>query len=524
MLQFSGLTLPLSSTEEDAFARALARAGLSAAQVADWGVTRLSVDARHGRPKLVWGIGLTLAPGLPEAAFARGGAVVKTEAPLLLERGQRRSQVRPVVCGFGPAGIFAALLLARSGARPIVLERGPCIERRAAAVEAFFAGGALDENANIQFGEGGAGTFSDGKLTTRIGDPLCDYVRRTLLEHGAPGEIAWRAKPHIGTDRLRGVITSLRREIEGLGGEVRFDTRLTGLQIREGRIAGARTTAGLIETDTLVLAVGHSARDTFEMLRSAGVPLEAKPFSVGLRAEHLQAEIDRALYHEAAGHPALPPGEYQLSAHLGGRGVYTFCMCPGGQVVAAASEAGGLCTNGMSFHARDGANANAAVVVGVDGADFGGDPMQAVAFQRQLERAAFALAGDGTAPAQDMKHFLAGRAGLCAGAGAPHLSPRRAWLQIWARCCRPSWRQPCAAACGLSARGCPATAPTDAVLTGLETRTSSPVRIPRGPEGESVALAGLYPCGEGAGYAGGIVSAAVDGLRAARAILAALPL
>ena len=321
MLQFSGLTLPLSSTEEDAFARALARAGLSAAQVADWGVTRLSVDARHGRPKLVWGIGLTLAPGLPEAAFARGGAVVKTEAPLLLERGQRRSQVRPVVCGFGPAGIFAALLLARSGARPIVLERGPCIERRAAAVEAFFAGGALDENANIQFGEGGAGTFSDGKLTTRIGDPLCDYVRRTLLEHGAPGEIAWRAKPHIGTDRLRGVITSLRREIEGRGGEVRFDTRLTGLQIREGRIAGARTTAGLIETDTLVLAVGHSARDTFEMLRSAGVPLEAKPFSVGLRAEHLQAEIDRALNHEAAGHPALPPGEYQLSAHLGGRGV-----------------------------------------------------------------------------------------------------------------------------------------------------------------------------------------------------------
>ena len=518
MLQFSGLTLPLSSTEEDAFARALARAGLSAAQVADWGVTRLSVDARHGRPKLVWGIGLTLAPGLPEAAFARGGAAVKTEAPLLLERGQRRSQVRPVVCGFGPAGIFAALLLARSGARPIVLERGPCIERRAAAVEAFFAGGALDENANIQFGEGGAGTFSDGKLTTRIGDPLCDYVRRTLLEHGAPGEIAWRAKPHIGTDRLRGVITSLRREIEGLGGEVRFDTRLTGLQIREGRIAGARTTAGLIETDTLVLAVGHSARDTFEMLRSAGVPLEAKPFSVGLRAEHLQAEIDRALYHEAAGHPALPPGEYQLSAHLGGRGVYTFCMCPGGQVVAAASEAGGLCTNGMSFHARDGANANAAVVVGVDGADFGGDPMQAVAFQRQLERAAFALAGDGTAPAQDMKHFLAGEPGFVQGRVRPTYP--RGVLAADLGALLPS-ELAAALRGGLRAFGArlPGYCADDAVLTGLETRTSSPVRIPRGPAGESVALAGLYPCGEGAGYAGGIVSAAVDGLRAARAIL-----
>ncbi|MBC5582013.1 hypothetical protein H8S23_10900 [Anaerofilum sp. BX8] len=518
MLQFSGLTLPLSSTREDAFAAALARAGLSAAKVADWDVTRLSVDARHGRPKLVWGIGMTLVPGLRETAFAGRGAAVKTEAALVIRPGPQRAHLRPVVCGFGPAGIFAALLLARSGARPIVLERGPCIERRAAAVDAFFAGGPLDENANIQFGEGGAGTFSDGKLTTRIGDPLCDYVRRTLLEHGAPREIAWRAKPHIGTDRLRGVITSLRREIEELGGEVRFDTRLTGLEIRDGRIAGARTAAGVIGTDTLVLAIGHSARDTFEMLREAGVRLEAKPFSVGLRAEHLQADIDRALYHGAAGHPALPPGEYQLSAHVGGRGVYTFCMCPGGQVVAAASETGGLCTNGMSFHARDGANANAAVVVGVDGADFGGDPLQAVAFQRKLERAAFALSADGRAPAQDMKHFLAAEPGFVQGRVRPTYPRGVAAADLGALL-----PQELAAALrgGLRAFGArlPGYCAEDAVLTGPETRTSSPVRIPRGEGGESSALAGLYPCGEGAGYAGGIVSAAVDGLRAARSIL-----
>ncbi len=518
MLQISGLTLPLTSNGETAFAAACKKLGLQQQQVADWGVTRLSVDARHGKPQFVWGIGLTLAAGLDEGRYLQKGAVLKTPQPLVIVPGASQPTARPIVCGLGPAGLFAALLLAKHGARPLVLERGPSIEKRAAAVDRFFAGGELDENANIQFGEGGAGTFSDGKLTTRIGDPLCDYVRETLLRHGAPREIAWHAKPHIGTDQLRGVITSMRTEIQALGGEVLFDTRLTGLMTNGGRLTGVQTTAGQFAAETLVLAVGHSARDVFAMLPAAGVPLVAKPFSVGFRAEHLQTEIDRALYHSAAGHPALPPGEYQLSAQLGGRGVYTFCMCPGGQVVAAASEAGGLCTNGMSYHARDGANANAAVVVGVSGADFGGDAAQALAFQRALEQKAYAAVGGYTAPAQDLGSFLAAKPGLTLGRVQPTY-PRGVAAADLGALLPPQLAGALRTGFAAFGRKLPGYDAKDTILTGLETRTSSPVRIPRQQNCEAEALAGLYPCGEGAGYAGGIVSAAVDGLRVAASIL-----
>ena len=288
------------------------------------------------------------------------------------------------------------------------------MDQRVADVARFSATGQLDPESNIQFGEGGAGTFSDGKLTTRIGNGRCSFVTRTFLEHGAPAEIAIRQKPHLGTDLLRGVITSIREEILSLGGEVWFHTRLTGLEVKSGALTGVNTTRGPVPCEVCILAVGHSARDVFEMVSRAGLDLVCKPFSVGFRAEHLQTEIDKALYHQAAGHPALPKGEYQLSQQLeNGRCVYTFCMCPGGQVVASASEEGALVTNGMSYHARDGKNANAAVVVSVDGRDFGQDPARAIAFQRQLEQAAFAAGGGAyRAPASHMAAFLEGKTGL----------------------------------------------------------------------------------------------------------------
>ena len=520
MLLVRNIRLPLSCGERQAVDAALRTLRLPRQAMASGGIAKLSVDARHGKPVLVYTVAITLKDEGAEPALAGAApcvAIIQRQ-PLLLKRGTEKLAHRPVICGLGPAGLFCALVLARQGFAPLILERGPAMDERVAAIDRFNATGELDVNANIQFGEGGAGTFSDGKLTTRIGDELCGFITETLLEHGAPGEIAIRQKPHIGTDKLRGVIASVRREIEQLGGQVLFNTALTGLEVRGGRLTGVQTTAGPIPCEALVLAPGHSARDTFEMLTEQGLLLQCKPFSVGFRAEHLQTEIEKGLYHDAAGHPALPRGEYQLSQHVGQRCVYTFCMCPGGQVVAAASEEGGVVTNGMSYHARSGPNANAAVVVSVDGRDFGQDPMRAVAWQRQMEQSAFAAGGGRyTAPAETLGSFLEGRGELKLGRVEPTY-PRGVIPADLGALLGDELGSAMRTGLRAFGRKLPGYDAEDTVLTGLETRTSSPVRLPRGEDYQADGLPGLYPCGEGAGYAGGIMSAAVDGVRVARAI------
>ena len=440
---------------------------------------------------------------------------------------------RPVVIGAGPCGLFAALALARMGFRPIILERGRAVRARTADTFALWRRSVLTAESNVQFGEGGAGTFSDGKLWSGVRDPaaLGRQVLQTFVRAGAPAEILVASKPHIGTFRLVTVVENLRAEIEALGGEYRFDTRVTGLIT--GRAAGgfrrieALALAGgeTLRASHVVLAPGHSARDLFAALVEAGVHVDPKPFSVGVRIEHPQSVIDRARFGSFAGHKRLGAADYKLVHHAsGGRSAYSFCMCPGGTVVAATSEPGRVVTNGMSQYSRAERNANAGIVVGVGPADFApedaGNPLAGIAFQRRLESAAFA-AGGGTyaAPAQRVGDFLAGRPSTALGEVVPSYKPGVTPTDLAA--CLPDYvlgaiRE----ALPVFARQIPGFDMADAVMTGVETRTSSPIRITRGADFQSLNTAGLYPAGEGAGYAGGILSAAIDGMRVADALAA----
>lgn len=434
--------------------------------------------------------------------------------------------LRPVVAGTGPAGMFAGLALAEAGLRPILLERGKAVSERRKDVEFFWQTGHLNPESNVQFGEGGAGTFSDGKLMTGIKkDAFTARVLQELAAAGAPEEILYLAKPHIGTDKLAVVVRRIREKIVSLGGEYRFENRLEDLIIRDGKLTGLKIAApdGKIyeqPTDRLILAVGHSARDTFEMLHKNGVYIEQKPFSVGVRIEHVQKSVDAAQYGRFAGHPALGAADYKLAAHFdNGRSAYTFCMCPGGMVVAAASEPGRVVTNGMSEFARDGKNANAALLVGVEPRDFGSaHPLAGMYFQRRLEEAAFrAGGGDYRAPAQLVGDFLKKQVSTAVGNVNPSYRPGVRFADLSAVLpdfVTETMRRAIVEMDG-KLRGFAA---ADAVLTGVETRSSSPIRIMRDEHFEAN-IKGLYPCGEGAGYAGGIVSSAVDGLKTCLAVI-----
>ena len=434
----------------------------------------------------------------------------------------------PVVVGAGPAGLFCAWMLAKAGARPILLEQGEPVERRQALVEQFWSGGGLDPLCNVQFGEGGAGTFSDGKLNTGTRDLCHRFILGKLVEMGAPESILIDAKPHVGTDRLHVVLQNLRAELLRLGADIRFGHKLVEIEGENGQVTAAVAEAGgrrlRLPAGQVVLALGHSARDTMEMLYARGVAMEAKPFAVGVRIEHLQRDMDAARYGRYAGHPGLPASSYKLSCHLpGGRSVFSFCVCPGGQVVAAASEPGGAVTNGMSCYARDGANINGALLVNVTPADFpGSHPLAGIAFQRRLEAEAFALGGgDYTAPAQLVGDFLANRPSSGPGKVTPSYRPGVKFTDL-RRCLPPFVSDALGEALPLLERQIRGFAQPDAVLTAVESRSSAPARILRGADFQSPALRGLFPCGEGAGYAGGIMSAAADGIHTAEKVLEVL--
>ena len=523
MIRIGQLKVNVPHTQGDLEQEILKVLKIKQSDLISWELVKQSVDARK-KPqiKFVYTVDVKVKGQESVLRRAKAANIQKAEKKEyhFPKQGSCRLSRRPVIIGTGPAGLFCGLALARAGYCPVILERGDCVEERQKKVEFFWKTGILDETSNVQFGEGGAGTFSDGKLNTAVKDSTGRnrYVLESFVGAGAPEEILWLNKPHIGTDILRDVVKNIREEILALGGDVHFRSRMTDIQIEKGGVSAVEINHGIwIPCDVLVLAIGHSARDTFEMLNRKAVAMEAKSFAVGVRIEHPQNMIDFSQYGRERGN-VLPAADYKLTRRLeNGRGCYSFCMCPGGYVVNASSEQGMLAVNGMSYHDRGGANANSAMVVTVNPADYGGkDVLAGMHFQRKLEEAAY-RAGDGKVPVQLLGDFCQGIASRAAGEVEPGIKGEFVYADL--KSCFPlelyeSLKEGILG-CGQIIRGFDR---KDAVLSGVESRTSSPVKIPRNEELQG-SVAGIYPCGEGAGYAGGITSAAMDGIKVAEAVM-----
>ena len=518
------LKLPVTHTEQELRDRIIRTLRIRPEELIRYEIVRRSLDARKEELRYVYLIDADVKREAAVLKKCRGSAEkAKRVRYRFPEPGTGRLSHRPVIVGTGPAGLFCGLMLARAGYAPVLLERGQRAEERVETVDRFWRLGILDPQSNVQFGEGGAGTFSDGKLNTLVKDPAGRNrkVLELFVEAGAPKEILYEQKPHLGTDLLVGIVRCMREEIVRLGGDIRFGCRMTDLVLESGAVRGIVIRSGgrepeVLKAEQVVLAIGHSARDTFAVLKERGVPMQPKAFAVGVRVEHPQEMINRSQYGE--GYPGvLPPASYKVTRRLeDGRGVYSFCMCPGGYVVNASSEKGMLAVNGMSYQARDGRNANSAMIVTVTPADYGGtDVLAGVEFQRKLERAAYELGG-GRIPVQTFGDFCADRASVRLGDISPCIKGAYELTSV-----RAIFPPELSRALEEGIRGCgrliPGFAGPDTVLSGVESRTSSPVRILRNEELES-GISGLYPCGEGAGYAGGITSAAMDGLKIAEAI------
>ena len=522
MLRLEGLKFPLEAGAEQLKAKAAALLRCREGDITGVQVLRRAIDARDGL-RFVYTAAVTVkdearllkrcrdrhvSPYVPEA-YTLPPSVSAADTP-------------PVVVGMGPAGLFGALVLARCGAKPILLERGQCVERRQTDVQRFWQKGLLDTESNVQFGEGGAGAFSDGKLNTGTKDLRHRWILRQLVACGAPESILTDAKPHVGTDMLHTTLKNLRKKLLAMGADIRFGHRLEAIHAENGALQAITVAAPegsyTLPVLQLILALGHSARDTVERLYAQGLHMEAKPFAVGVRIEHLQSRMDAAQYKEYAGHPALPASSYKLSCHLpNGRSVFSFCVCPGGQVVAAASEKERTVTNGMSEYARSGRNINGGLLVNVTPADFGSShALAGIAFQRRLEEAAFRLGGGYTAPCQRVEDFLLHRPSTGCGSVQPSYRPEVRYADLHE--CLPAFvTDALEQALPLLEDKLSGFADGDALLTAVESRSSAPVRIPRDENYESN-IKGVFPCGEGAGYAGGILSAAADGMRCAEKI------